>query len=273
MNARTLVFSVVALAGCAPSLSTMQPAHVAKEGHVQAEGGFDVSIPTGSIKRTIDAAKPLMAVARSRALTEGEQLEVFDASVNLAMNPPAPATHLGLAYGVVEDLEIGLRWASGAWRLGARYQLFHQDRSGLDLSVGLGVARMAYEFPVNDILGLVTIEDFVRYQFDLPLLLGISGDFYRLWGGPKLLITSFGTSIKLDIPAIKTTELAKFDGRATYVGGQIGAALGYKKVFVAFELTLAQLFGNATTTILDKEHKSTLGSFIVHPSFGLMIEI
>ena len=45
--------------GCATSLSGFQPAHVAPKGHVTAEAGFDVSVPTGTITKAIDAGKTL----------------------------------------------------------------------------------------------------------------------------------------------------------------------------------------------------------------------
>ena len=41
------------------------------------------------------------------------------------------------------------------------------------------------------------LEDFERWQFDLPLLAGVHGDWYRVWGGPKAMFTTFGTRLVL----------------------------------------------------------------------------
>ena len=57
---RALLIAALGLsAGCAPSLSTMQPAHIAPKGHVQATAGIEVSAPTATFTRVIDAGKAL----------------------------------------------------------------------------------------------------------------------------------------------------------------------------------------------------------------------
>ena len=53
-------------AGCAPSLATMQPAHVAPKGHVQATAALEVGIPTGTIGTIIDTGKPLSDLAQQQ---------------------------------------------------------------------------------------------------------------------------------------------------------------------------------------------------------------
>ena len=67
---------LVALAlasGCAPSLATMQPAHVAPKGHMQATAGFEVGIPTGTIVSLIDTGKTLSDYARQNMGLTPEQ--------------------------------------------------------------------------------------------------------------------------------------------------------------------------------------------------------
>ena len=50
---------MLGLAGCAPSLATLQPANVAPAGHFQMTAGMEVAVPTGTIIRSIDAGKSL----------------------------------------------------------------------------------------------------------------------------------------------------------------------------------------------------------------------
>src|SRR5687767_4864456 len=109
--------------GCATSLSGFQPAHVAPKGHVTAEAGFDVSVPTGTITKAIDAGKTLARAADTRSLSDAERRQLIEAGANVALNPPATVMHLGLTYTPLTNLEVGLRWSSGAWRGGLRYQI------------------------------------------------------------------------------------------------------------------------------------------------------
>jgi hypothetical protein len=260
-------------AGCAPSLSTLQPAAVARPGHIQGHLGFDVSIPTGTVTRVIDAAESLATAARNRDLTEDEKKTVYEAGVNLAANPPSPASNLLIAVGVAKRVEVGVRIAGGGWRLGGRVQILEEARSGVDLSVGLGVSRYTFEFPASNLIPILKIDDFTRWTFDLPVLFGISGSYYRLWAGPKFLFSTFDTAVRVDVPFVNTTELASFDGTGVHVAAQGGAALGYKWIFVGLEVTLAQLFGSAQATLFGNSFRSEIGSFIFHPSLALLLDI
>lgn len=266
-----LLFVVPLLVGCAPALSTFQPAHVAKKGHVQAGAGMDVNIATGSILKGIDAAKDLTRAAETRNLTRDESLRVFDAGVTVAVNPPTIVPHAGAAYVPWERTEIGLRWAAGGWRLGARYQLLTKENHGIDFTLGFGVTRFTYEFPVSDQIPYVKVDDFSRWTFDFPMLLGTSGSWYRWWAGPKLMFSTFKTAMNINAPFYKS-EIANFKGTSGYFGAQAGLAVGYKYLFVAFELTFAQMFGHANTTFLGASHRTEVDGFIVYPAFGLIGE-
>jgi hypothetical protein len=142
------------------------------------------------------------------------------------------------------------------------------------MTVGLGVARFTYQFPLSDQIPVLKLDDFSRWQIDVPLLIGTAHDFFRVWIGPKLLMTWFETQLTLDIP--QQISVARFDGHATYLGGQGGLALGYKHAFVAFELTIAEAYGTATASITNfaqASHTTSISTLIVYPSVGLMLEL
>jgi hypothetical protein len=277
MISRTLLLLTLATCGCAPALSSLQPAHVAKKGHVQAELGMDVSIPTGTLVSVVDAGSVLVNAAQTRELTEGEQKTLFDAGVALAMNPPSVTPHFGIAYTALEAWELNFRYSTSAFRLGTRYQLLHAKKHGVDLSIGAGVARYVYEFPVGSILDIVKLEDFTRWQFDFPIQIGKSGPWYRVWGGPRLVFTTFSTELNVDLPAFTgyagERQIGAFSGTGLYAGGQAGVAFGYKYVFFAVELTLAELFARGELDAFGKRALDVnLDSFVVYPSVGLMGE-
>ncbi|MGK3991645.1 hypothetical protein WME99_51850 [Sorangium sp. So ce136] len=276
---RLLAFALFSLwtCGCAPALSTFQPAHVADKGHVQAELGLDVSVPTGAIASVVDAGVVLANIAESRELTEGERVTLFEAGGALALNPPSVTPHIGVGYTALDRWELNLRYTGSAFRLGTRYQLLKRDKHGVDLTAGAGVGRYVIDLPVGSILGLVELEDFTRWQIDLPIQIGTAGTWYRVWGGPRLMFTTFDTALVVDLPAFTgypgERELASFSGTGLYVGGQAGVALGYKHVFLGFELTLAEIFSSGELAVLGERAVAVdLDSFIIYPSIGLMLE-
>jgi hypothetical protein len=275
------VFRVVGLLvaaaalGCAPALSTFQPAHVAPAGHALAEGGLEVAIPTGSILDGLDTAKNLAQRAQNgERLTDQQKLQILDSGVNLVVNSPSVGPHLGIAYTLIDRVEANLRFAGHAFRFGGRYQVLKRASGPFDMTVGLGVSRFSYEFPISDQIPVLKLDDFSRWQVDVPVLIGTSYDFLRVWIGPKLLLTWFETQLTLQIPDDVT--VARFDGHATYLGGQGGLAVGYKHAFLAIELTIAESFGSARTTVAafaTPVHETKLSTLIVYPSIGLMLEI
>jgi hypothetical protein len=256
---------------CAPALSSFQPAHVPEKGHVQAELGMDVAIPTGSIKKAIDAAESLDAAAESRALSDAEKLAILEGAVSLATNPPAAIPHLGVAYAPFEHWEVGLRAAASGYRLGVRRQLLLQKTHGVDLTIGLGVGRAAFEPPVSSVLSTIEVEDFVRWSFDLPVAVGKHGDWYRWWAGPRLLYATISQRVTLALPG-EEVEVASISGKGWYVGAQGGAVFGYKHVFIGPELTLVQLFADAEVAALGQSETVDLDSFVIYPGLALMGE-
>src|SRR5262245_14898205 len=214
-RASALVTTLLA-AACPPSLSSFQPAHVAPAGHSQAQPGGDGAVRVGTISTTLDAAKTLATAAQSRSLGPEERRDVFEAGVNLALDPPSLVSHIGVTYTPFERWEVGIRRTSGAWRLGVRRQIFDVASNGWDLTVGLGGQRFAYEFPVQDVVSILVLEDFVRWSVDVPIVAGTHGNWYRLWGGPRIIWSTFDTRLHLELPAVPgspaETVLASADG-------------------------------------------------------------
>jgi hypothetical protein len=259
--------------GCAPSLATMQPAHVAPRGHIQATAGIEIGVPKGGVDAVVDSGRALADAAQSGTLTDEQKWQLFDAAVNLVASPPSASQHFAIAYTAIERTEASLRYVGGGWRLGARYQILSHAEAPLDLVVGLGASRSTTPIPLGDILPVVKIEDFTRWTFDLPILAGTSRDWFRVWFGPRLLYTRFHTRMRLDLYADEV-QMASFEGSAFYYGGQVGAAIGYRKVFFGVELTMAGLTGSATATTMlaIPTRKTELSGFVTYPAFGLMGE-
>jgi hypothetical protein len=268
---------LVSLAGaaCAPSLATMQGAHVAQKGHFAGTAALEVGVPTDTLSRVYDTGKTLAQAAETRMLTPDEQRQVFEAGVVLAASPPSFGQHLMLAYVPIKNLEANLRRAGGGWRLGGRYQLLNHEDGPFDLTVGIGAARSTYTLPIPDIIPFLEITDFTRYTFDLPLLIGTSRSWFRTWIGPRVLYSRFNTDMRFAPPGT-TIDIASFKGSSFYYGGQGGIAAGYKHVWFGVELTVTKMSGSAEVTVPSQVaviDPFSFSGWVIYPAFGLMIEI
>jgi hypothetical protein len=261
-------------AGCAPSLSTFQPARVAPKGHLSASAGLEGNAPVGAFETLLDEGKNLAQQGASgQALTDDQKWKIFDAGVNFILLTPSVSPHFAATYVPLERFEVGVRYAGSAWRGGARYQLIDRASGPFDLTVGLGVSRFSYQFPLSDQIPGLSLSDFSRWQIDVPVLIGTSRSWFHVWAGPKVLFTTFSTELKLALPG--ETTLASFDGTATFLCGQGGIALGYRWLFFAFELTLAEAIGTAhlaSVGLAPPTHDTTISSFTIYPSLGVMAE-
>jgi hypothetical protein len=280
---RAALLAAVALAlgpGCAPSLATMQPAHVAPKGHMQATAALEVGIPTGTIGSLIDSGRTLSNDARmNMGVTPEQERQLFDSGVTVVVSPPSVGYHFAASYTIVDRLELGIRYAGAGWRFGGRYQIWRHETDPFDMTIGAGISRSAYEIPLASYIPVLEVDDFTRYTVDVPLQIGTSRSYYRVWGGPKFLYSHFSTAMRLSIPGTDTSDLASFEGSTLYYGGQVGFAIGYKYVFLAFELTLAQIsgHGNAKTVPVDSSGEAlardtSISGFIIYPAFGFIGE-
>lgn len=261
------------LCGCGALLSGFQPAHVAEKGKLQAEGGIDISFPTGTIRSVLDAAEEIEEAADTRELTDEEKITVFRAAGGIGINPPSIVPHVGLDWTPVEHWALGLKIATTGLRVGARRQFLHQEQSGLDLTAGLGIDRTFLAPPVSSILDDVEVSDYSRWNVDARVVAGRHGSWYRWWGGPRFVFSAVSQNMTLHVTKPEDMSFpAHVSGRVVYVGMSAGAAFGYESVFVGPEITVVRLMGNAEVDALDETTSVDIASFVIYPGFGVMGE-
>jgi hypothetical protein len=259
------------LSGCAASLSSFRPAHVADSGEVQVASGIDISYPTGTITDVIDAAEVVEELGTIRPLTPEESQTIVQGAAALGMNPPSLNPHVGVATGAFEGWEVGARLAASDWRLGVRHQLLYQAKSGVDLSVGVGFGTSIFDPPIGRALSSVEIQDYGRYNLDVPVAVGKSGVWYRWWAGPKLMMSRVSQRMSVELSGGDVVD-GSVDASGYYLGAYAGAALGYESIFIGPELAVVRLFGNAEVRVYGQRVNSEMTGTVIHPGFAVMGE-
>lgn len=267
--------AIVALQGCAPPLSTFQTARVPPKGTWSAAAGFEGSIPLGTLGDFVNSGENLGSRAgHGETLSSEEKWQVFGAGMQLLLSPPSVGYHFMAAYVPTDRLEVSLRYAGSALRLGGRYQLLYRETAPFDMNVGLGIARYSYGIPMGSYIPVLKVDSFSRWQIDVPLLIGMQNRWFRAWTGPRFVATFFDAGLRLETSS--QTLGTTLSGTAYFVGGQGGLGFGYRWLFVAFELTVVEMLGSAQANapgITDSPTRDlALSGLVVYPSLGLMGE-
>jgi hypothetical protein len=243
--------------------------------------GLDISVSKGSIGKVVDAADSLDKASTERQLNADELRKILEGAGHLGFNPPALIPHVGIAYGLPLQWEIGVRYAANGWRVGVRHQLIDQETSGFDLAVGFGFGLAAIDPPINTVLDKVDVSDYGRFNIDLPIAIGRHGIWYRWWAGPRFLFSKMSQELTATLPSVllpngtvqtNVPVKSKISGTGFYVGASAGVAFGYRWIFIGPELTLVQLVGDADISLFDLTTNVSLDALVVYPSFTLTAE-
>jgi hypothetical protein len=270
-------FSFLVSAGCATTLSSFQPAHVPAPRHFQAESGIDVSYSPDGLQQIRDASRQIdKSSSQQEQLTDAERNTILRGGAQLGLNPPAIIQHLGLSYSPIESWEVTARFCATGWRLGVRRQFATQDENGIDFTVGFGVGRAAFDPPVGDVFDSIHVDNFSRWNLDLPVTLGQHAPGYRWWAGPRIVYSSMSQDMRLSFSGDEQVR-GSISGHGLYLGASVGVALGFRSVFVGPELTLAWLLGSADVRASDGKYVNiaetvSIDAFIVYPGVAVMGE-
>ena len=219
-----------------PVLSTFEPAHIPKGKTLRTVVGQDISIPTGTLSKAVDAAEAVLEVAETGELEESQLIDLFEGATALLLNPPSYNTHLAGAWLPADRVEVRLRHAfGGGVRVSARYQFLEQDVHGLDMAAGLALGFHDQAFPVDDVLPGVESSGFRHRMYEIPVAAGWHASWFRFWFGPKLMFATYDLEFSARTDFLTASALAS--GSGSYLGGHVGVALGYEAAFVALEIT------------------------------------
>lgn len=274
--------AALVLTGCVTSVNQMQTARTLAPKETRMELGASVPISTRYFAEIIDtielAAERLRdAEELDRPVSEAEQRQAIEGAAALLLLQPALVPELSVRVGVVENVDVGLRWAGPGFRLDGKWRVAHEPGrwnaavlAAYTHHTGVGASIATKAFALFDSLKLVS---FSRRDIELAALASTDEE-------QRAVVTYGGLRYILSMPRIES-ELADgleaSSGRPLLdtapnihtVGATAGVRLGWRRVYVMAELTLMWMLFEPE--ILGE--KRDLGGLLISPGVGLAAEI
>lgn len=291
MRPLALALAALALTGCATNLSTLQTARPLERGQVQLTTGAGVFVPAGTLVTVADQGirqgRALEEAVRRQepySLSEADAQQLLTAGLSLAVAPPGVGYELGLRAGVGHGVDVGLRYSLSSLRGDVKWRVLHredaptvsstQGRRSLDVAVGLGLSRHLFDSPVLDVLELVQVSDFDRWDLEVPVYLsGQVGDVFVAYLAPKYVLSRTSLDEKLVAAAEQAAGTSGVDTRlpahvtSHFVGTTVGVGAGYRIAYLYLELTGGYTFSRPTVFGQPRD----LGGVTLYPAVGLVL--
>ncbi|MBN1203379.1 MAG: hypothetical protein JXB05_00455 [Myxococcaceae bacterium] len=290
MRILPLLLALAFGSGCASNLSTLQTAKPLARGQFQVTLGSGLFVPVGQIVDVIDLGidqgKEIKdAVDRDEPvrLTEEDQQRLLTAGLSLAVAPPGPVSEVTIRAGLADDVDVGLRYSGISLRLDTRYRFLHagdgpqvpeNNRKSFDMAIGLAGARHSFKSPVLDVLEIIQVDDFSRWDVEVPLYISADiGDIFRVYAAPKYVYSRTRLDQKLVNFAEQGKDVTGFDAslpakvNSHFIGSTFGLSLGYKYVHVFAELTGG--YTSCKPTLFGQQRN--LGGATFYPAIGIAI--
>jgi hypothetical protein len=276
--------------GCASNLSTLQTAKPLTRGQFQVSLGAGAFVPAGQlidlVDLGIDEGKKIKEAVENDEpvqLSQEDQQRMLSAGIALAVAPPGLVNEVSIRAGLADDLDVGLRYSGISWRLDTKFRFFHggdgyevpeNSRRSIDMALGLAGARHSFKSPVFDVLEIVQINDFSRWDLEVPLYISTDfGDILRLYAAPKYVYSKTHIDQQLINYAEQGKNVTGFDVRlpatvkSEFAGSTFGVSLGYKYVHVFAEITGGYTFCKPEVF----GERRNLGGVTIYPAVGIAI--
>jgi hypothetical protein len=234
-------------------------------------------------------------------LTAKDEEDLITSGLALAIFPPSTQFEAMVRVGIINNLDVGLKYSTNALRLDGRYRLLHSSnyedkveqglltpnisankvahfftkdtkKDSTDITLGVGVSKYLFKSPVIELLQYVKLGDFSRWDVDGTLYL--SRDFLKYFGIYGAVKYVFSTT-EADQNLVRFSEVASQVIRTDvkvpahvnshFVGGTFGLRAGIPEISVFLEVTAGNTW--ATAKVLDTER--SLGGVTLYPAIGL----
>lgn len=261
------MIGVLLAAGCAMTLGELRPARPLRGGEVQAVYGQDLVLPTATVRQSIELGQQLAEVARDDAagLSAEQKQDLTRGVAALALGSPGMGSWVEAGVGLGYGWDVGARVGSGSAGLVVRKGLWrHPWSASVSARAGVngGDLRLSALSTFN---GLVEVGELRRADLGASAQLGLDlGEVGMLWGGAKGTVSPYTLTLdpsRVDLDPVQT------QGRLSWVGPYAGAALGWRYVWLAAELSVLragggfELYGEAVP----------MQGWVVLPSWGVVV--
>jgi hypothetical protein len=288
---RAAIFAAL-LSGCATNLAQMQTARALKQGELRVSGGVGIYIPGTQLgnfaAEGAAVAKQGIESAVNKqpfTLSDNQKRVLAMTSLALATLPPSPSAQLDVRYGLLPRLDIGLRYSIDSVRADAKLNFYHDGvddpedglpRRSKDLALGFAVSKQLFKPGVTDIMGAVTLDNFDRWDVEVPLYVSIDvSRYFGVYGGGRYQFShitfdqSVTTTNDCGCGQMPTTTVTKTPTQMTrhFYGGTAGIRVGSSRVSWLLELTVGNTVASANLLGTNVQ----MGGLTLYPATGIAL--
>lgn len=273
--------ALLALVGCVSSVTQVQTARTLAPKETRFQIATSVPISTRYFQEIIDSIQLVAdrlqdADSANRPVTEAEQRQAVETAAAVLLLQPALVPEISARIGVLDNLDVGLRWAGPTFRLDGKWQVvnlpgqWHAALHGAYVhhtGVGASIATSLYE--IFDKLRLASYE---RKDIELGLLASTEEQDRPLsvYGGLRyfLAMPRIESALVDGLEAESGTPLIETDTNIHQLGATIGVRMGSRRVSLMAELTVLWM-------IFEPEilgQKTDLGGLVLAPGVGAALD-
>lgn len=282
LAARCVAIAVFALAstGCASSVHQLQRAKALDKWQVEVVVGSALPIATNLYDAALDAIdtlEPRVKAANSggSALTAAEARSLVRSSLTIVLFSPLPTTELSGRLGLGHGFDVGLRKSGPRTQLDGKWQALNAQKHGFDGALSLAVGRhsdpaASVLSSVSDIFDKLSLLDYSRTDLTVAALFSRDfGEVFAVTGALFWTRSWISVESKIDEAlvqvGVQTSDLINA-GPFQQIGGVAGLRVGYRYVWLTFELAVARI-GFAPTILAQRVD---LDGWLVSPALGLV---
>jgi hypothetical protein len=290
----TAIFLVaVGMTGCASNLAQMQTARALEPGQLKVGGGVGWYIPATQLGNLagdgVQVAKQGLEAEINKTpvqLSDAQKRSIAIHSIALATMPPSPSVQLDARLGLLPRFDVGLRYSIDAVRADAKFNFYHDGvddpedglpRRSKDIAIGLIVSKQLYNGAVGDMMGTIRLDNFNRWDFEIPLYVSIDvSRYFGVYGAGRYRFSyvSFDQHVTTQAPdcgcgtaPTQTTVNTPSKLESHFYGATAGIRVGSARFSWMLELTIGNTV--ARTRLLGQV--IDLGGITLYPATGIAL--
>lgn len=263
---------------CVSSPASLQTARTVPAGDYRVAAGVSVPVSTryvgeiaDLIGQAVDHAEE--AIDGDGTITDDEYREMLQSGMAILMLQPTPIFDLSLRRGIVDDLDVGIRWAGPTWTIGGKWRFLKND--SIEMAAAFDYVYhtdlgASYAKALFDLLDFLKIASYSRHDASLNILIsGNEDNIFVPYGGLRYIagFTSVDTELE-DLQTEAGLTRSETSSVIHHVGGSIGFRVGTEKYNLLMELSVLYMYFKPT--VLGEPVQ--LSGVLITPAIGGAVE-